>query len=70
MDRIPCNCAQPHLVTERLLVWSEEARRRGQPARAEALLLLAWEAYDRPRSACRHRAAARALSSCVEIQRA
>jgi len=37
-------------MCERLLDWCEEARCAGREYRAEALLLLAWRAYDRPPS--------------------
>jgi hypothetical protein len=33
-------------VIERLLDWCEQARRSGRERRADALLLLAWKAYD------------------------
>ena len=36
-----------HAMTERLLTWCDEARSAGRKCRAEALLLLAWMAYDR-----------------------
>lgn len=38
----------PHALVERLTDWSEAARRAGRTERADRLLLLAWEAYDRP----------------------
>jgi hypothetical protein len=34
-------------VVNRLLDWSDEARRLGRVRRAEYLVCLAWEAYDR-----------------------
>jgi hypothetical protein len=37
-----------HAVTERLLDWFEQAMRAGRRRRADALLLLAWRAYERP----------------------
>jgi len=36
-------------IINRLLDWSEEARRAGRVRRAEFLVCLAWEAYDRVR---------------------
>jgi hypothetical protein len=44
--------ASSHVMSERLLVWREEAQRAGRDRRAEALLLLAWRAYDRPPARC------------------
>lgn len=38
----------PHAAAERLAAWSEAARLAGRIERADRLLLLAWEAYDRP----------------------
>ena len=38
----------PHAVAERLAIWSEDARRAGREARADELLLAAWEAFDLP----------------------
>lgn len=38
----------PHAVAARLAGWSEAARSAGRTRRADRLLLLAWEAYDRP----------------------
>jgi hypothetical protein len=38
----------PHAVADRLAIWSKEARRNGNPDRADRLLLAAWEAYDLP----------------------
>jgi hypothetical protein len=37
-----------HRMCKRLLDWCEEARRAGRARRAQALLLLAWRAYDQP----------------------
>jgi hypothetical protein len=37
-----------HAITERLLDWLEQATHAGRRCRADALLLLAWCAYDRP----------------------
>jgi hypothetical protein len=37
-----------HAVTERLLDWVEQAGAARRRYRADALLLLAWVAYDRP----------------------
>jgi hypothetical protein len=36
----------PHAMTDRLLVWREQALCAGRVSRAEALLFLAWRAYD------------------------
>ena len=41
-------CRDPHSVAERLAVWADEARTAGRVERADALLLLAWRAYDMP----------------------
>jgi hypothetical protein len=38
----------PHAVAERLAIWADQARRSGRTERADELVLLAWEAYDRP----------------------
>ena len=38
----------PHAVAERLAVWADEARRSDRTQCADGLLVLAWEAYDRP----------------------
>lgn len=38
----------PHAAAVRLAGWSEAARSAGRTRRADRLLLLAWEAYDRP----------------------
>lgn len=38
----------PHAAAARLAGWSEAARLAGRTRRADRLLLLAWEAYDRP----------------------
>lgn len=38
----------PEAVAERLAIWSEDARRAGRFARADQLLLAAWEAFDLP----------------------
>lgn len=38
----------PPGVAARLADWSEAARLAGRTRRADRLLLLAWEAYDRP----------------------
>lgn len=38
--------ATPHALARRLLDWSEEASRAGRQSRGDALLLLAWQAYD------------------------
>ena len=38
----------PDAVVERLAEWADEARQSGRTVRADNLLLLAWEAYDRP----------------------
>ena len=38
----------PHATAERLAEWADEARRSGRVQRADKLLLMAWEAYDRP----------------------
>ncbi len=38
----------PEAVAERLAIWSEDARRAGRLARADQLLLAAWEAFDLP----------------------
>lgn len=35
-------------AAERLAEWADEARRAGRTNRADQLLMLAWEAYDRP----------------------
>jgi len=37
-----------HGMCERLLDWREEARRAGRISCGGVLLLLAWQAYDRP----------------------
>lgn len=34
-------------VVNRLLDWADDSHRRGQELRAEYLIALAWEAYDR-----------------------
>lgn len=44
----------PHATAERLAEWSEAARLAGRNERADRLLLLAWEAYDRPARTPRH----------------
>ena len=44
----------PHALAERLADWSEAARRAGRTERADRLLLLAWEAYDRAARAVGH----------------
>jgi hypothetical protein len=36
----------PHAVAERLVIWSDDARRNGRVARSEQLLLAAWDAFD------------------------
>jgi hypothetical protein len=36
------------LVVDRLLDWHDQAKLAGRKSRADALLLLAWAAYDRP----------------------
>ena len=38
----------PHAASERLAQWADEARRSGRVGRADSLLLMAWEAFDRP----------------------
>ena len=38
----------PHPTAERFVVWVEQARSSGRIERADKLLGLAWEAYDRP----------------------
>ena len=38
----------PHAAAERLAEWADQARQAGRVERADKLLLLAWEAYDRP----------------------
>lgn len=38
----------PHAAAERLAEWADEVRRCGRTPCADKLLLLAWEAYDRP----------------------
>ncbi len=42
--------ATSHALAERLLDWSEKASRSGRKSRGEALLLLAWQAYDQSSS--------------------
>ena len=42
--------ATSHALAERLLDWSEKASRSGRKSRGEALLLLAWQAYDKSSS--------------------
>jgi hypothetical protein len=44
-----------YAVTDRLLDWTEQASLAGRRHRAETLLLLAWEAYDRSRNVSRPR---------------
>ena len=44
---VPRVLSYPHAVAERLLSWSEDARRNRRFARADRLLLAAWEAFDR-----------------------
>jgi hypothetical protein len=39
---------EPQAVAERLAEWADSARRSGRSLCADGLLLLAWEAYDRP----------------------
>lgn len=51
----------PHAAAERLAEWSEAARLAGRTERADRLLLLAWEAYDRPARTPRHAGAASGL---------
>ena len=51
----------PPAVAERLAQWSEAARLAGRRDRADRLLLLAWEAYDRPARASGHPTAATGL---------
>lgn len=41
IDRVSC-------IVERLMDWSDAARRAGRVERAERLLFLAWAAYDAP----------------------
>ena len=51
----------PYAAAERLAKWSEAARIAGRTERADRLLLLAWEAYDRPACPPRHAGAASGL---------
>lgn len=51
----------PHAAAERLAEWSEAARLAGRDERADRLLLLAWEAYDRPARTPRHTGTAAGL---------
>ena len=51
----------PHAAAERLVEWSEAARLAGRTERADRLLLLAWEAYDRPARTLRHAGTAAGL---------
>lgn len=44
----------PEGLAERLADWADEARRSGRMDRADALLLLAWKAYDAPRIGSPH----------------
>jgi hypothetical protein len=45
---LPHALNDPHAVAERLAEWADSARRSGRALCADGLLLLAWEAYDRP----------------------
>ena len=38
----------PHAVAERLAIWADQARRSDRIQCADGLLVLAWDAYDRP----------------------
>jgi hypothetical protein len=38
----------PHAAAERLAIWADQARRSDRIQCADGLLVLAWEAYDRP----------------------
>ena len=51
--------ADPEGVADRLVRWVEEARRAGRTHRADALLVLAWVAYDTPKKAERQAGEAR-----------
>ena len=45
---LPRALRDPHAAAERLAEWADSARRSGRALCADGLLLLAWEAYDRP----------------------
>ncbi len=40
-------CSEREKVVNRLLDWADEARRQGRMRRADFLVCLAWDAYDR-----------------------
>lgn len=40
----------PEALAQRLADWADEARLSGRMDRADALMLLAWKAYDAPRT--------------------
>ena len=45
----------PHMVAERLAIWSEQARLAGRVERADRLLVAAWTAYDLPSTVAEER---------------
>lgn len=45
----PSPLHDPGVIAERLAAWAGEARQAGRAQRADWLVLLAWQAYDRPR---------------------
>lgn len=53
-EQRPRPLRNPHAAAERLAEWSAAARLAGRTERADRLLLLAWEAYDRPTRTPRH----------------
>ena len=60
-EQQPRPLRDPHAAAERLAEWSEAARLAGRIERADRLLLLAWEAYDRPACTPRHAGTASGL---------